>query len=58
VGDTKVLEALLGGMPQLGGGYDYGNAGGGGPPTYGFSRICMHGCCYPTSLGGCLSCCQ
>ncbi|CAJ1971091.1 unnamed protein product [Sphenostylis stenocarpa] len=33
VGDADFLA----GFPQLGGGYDYGQAGGGGPPTYGFS---------------------
>ena len=61
MGDAKFLDGdsirlLGGGFRLLGGGYD-GQSGGGGPPTYGFDANCRHGCCYPTLLGRCLSCC-
>ncbi|XP_028200005.1 nodulin-24 isoform X26 [Glycine soja] len=39
------------------GGYDYGNWNGGQRSPYGTGAICMRGCCFPSSLGGCLSCC-
>eukprot|EP00256_Glycine_max_P066462 XP_025981057.1 nodulin-24 isoform X49 [Glycine max] len=64
VADTKLVGGVVKQRNKVGygklvgvGGYDYGNWNGGQRSPYGTGAICMRGCCFPSSLGGCLSCC-